>query len=301
MKNILLVIFSTTILLSCKEKTPENNTFILENNNKGTFKIAADSNTAFLVNQLKDCYEAAFDSVHLQITYADESGAIENILKDSARLLVLDRKLTDNEWQRLNNKFQTKPIEHFFAYDAIALVSSKNQVAQVLKKDELAQKIKEGKISFVTIKQFSSQLIQLNQMLEIEQSRIKINIVQNYDDLQQYLDRYPEQYGLLPFSQVSDSDMASAKVLAKKFHWLGFETDSNGVKDTIYPTQSSIRTKEYPFIKEYNIVACAVKRDEGMGFVNFIFKTQVGKLVLKNGLIPKVMPERAFQITESEI
>ena len=300
MKGFLyLTLFS---LLACNtKKEPELNTSILENVNKGTFKIYADSNTAYVLNQVKDCYRASFPEADLDIAYTTGENAYQNVLKDSARLLVLDRMLTKNEWQDLYVAYQTRPLEHVFAYDAIALVKSKKDGQTVLNWEQFKSSVKNGSSKFITLKIYEGLVQQMAKLAGVTSGGMNIKVANNVSELDAFLKTDKSYLGVLPFSLVSDQDSKSAQELATLFHWQGFEIMLEGKKDTIYPSQSTIRTVEYPLIKPYNIIACAVTREKGIGLINFCFKREIGKMVLKAGLIPKIMPDRAILLQEGNL
>jgi phosphate transport system substrate-binding protein len=277
------------------------NTSILENVNRGTFKLYADSNTAYILNQVKDCYRASFPEANLDIHYTHSDDAYQAVLKDSARLLVLDRMLTKNEWQDLYVAYQTRPLEHVFAYDAIALVKPKQEGHTVLNWEQFKNSVKSGSSKFITLKIYEELVQQMAKIAGVTSGGMNIKVAANVSELDAFLKTDNSYLGVLPFSLVSDQDSPSARELAKIFHWQGFEIKIEGKIDTIFPSQSTIRTEEYPLIKPYNIIACEVTREKGIGLINFCFKREIGKLVLKAGLIPKVMPERAILLQEGNL
>lgn len=288
-------------MMACNTQEPKLNTSILENVNKGTFKIYADSNTAYILNQVKDTYRASFPEADLDIRYTTGANAYQNVLADSARLLVLDRMLTKQEWQDLYVAYQTRPLEHVFAYDAISLVKPKIQGQTTLNWENFKSTVQKGEGKFITLKAYEGLIQQMVKLTGVTSGAIDIKVAANVTELDAFLKTEKSYLGVLPFSLVSDQDSKFARELASKFYWQGFEMTIEGRLDTIFPSQSTIRTEEYPLIKPYNIIACAVTREKGIGLINFCFKREIGKTILKAGLIPKNMPERAILLQDGNL
>src|SRR5690606_10392830 len=89
-------------------------------------------------------------------------------------------------------------------------------------------------------------------------------------------------------SLISNKHSSSSRDIVDRFKLLGIKNDSS----TIYPSQSSIYTKEWPLILPYNVLYCNLSLEDGVGFVKFIHTRQASKLILKAGLVPIILPER---------
>jgi phosphate transport system substrate-binding protein len=298
MKNILWCIAVIGTLSGCQSNNKEEkvNTSILENVNKGVFKVYAEENTAYLMEQIIEVYTSRFPEATIDIRYAEEWDVIDKMVDDSARIIVLQRELNEEELDYIRRAFDTKPIQSTFAYDAIALVRDRAAEQKVIPYDQFLGWMQRGEHRFVTLAEHLDIYKLLIRMTGVEGKEPALEIVKSMDDLKNYLAANPDKVGLLPFFLVSDQDDPKAKELAAKFSWLGFEME----KDTIFPSQSTIFTKEWPLIKSYTFISCKISRTQGFGFVNFVHSIPMKKLIVKAGLIPYRMPERAVVIKPQE-
>jgi phosphate transport system substrate-binding protein len=292
---------SMGVLISChplSDRDTEKNTAILENINKGNFKVYAEKHTDYLFNQIIDVYESSFPEAKVDVRYMEEKAVLNALLMDSVRIILLQRELLPQELDKIQKAFDTKPIQSNFAYDAIVLASGRNASPQTIPLDVLKQLIETGSERIVSLEEYAHLYALLMRMLEIKSSKKALSTVANLEDLKTLLEKDTSRLALLPFSLVSDEDDPKAKAVRKMFSWAGITSKNGGKTDTVFPSQSSIFTNEWPLVKPYNILYCNVARKDGYGVVQFVHNRQTAKLILKAGLVPSVMPERKVQIQD---
>jgi phosphate transport system substrate-binding protein len=299
MIRLLLLLSTVWALVACNsrsEKEPTVNTSILENINQGVFKVYAEQNTAYLMEQIISVYTHQFPDATIDIRYTEEWEAIDKMVDDSARIIVLQRELNDEELDYIRKAFDTKPLQSTFAYDAIALVREKSAPGKVIRYDDFLKWMESGEARFVTLAEHVDIYKLLIRMTGTKGKEPELELVGSLEELRAYLASQPNKVGLLPFFLVSDQDDPQAKEVAAKFSWLGLEMD----QDTVFPSQSTIFTKEWPLLKTYTFISCKISRTQGFGFINFVHTIPMKKLIVKAGLIPYRMPERAVVIKPQE-
>jgi phosphate transport system substrate-binding protein len=301
MKSFLnLFILSAIILLaSCQplsDRDTDKNTAILENINKGTFKVFADKHTEYLFNQIIDIYESSFPEAKVDVSYLEEEDVLDALLKDSVRIILLQRELLPKELEKIQKVHDTKPIQSNFAYDAIVLATSRIASPAIISLDDLKNLIATGSNRIVSLEEYAHLYSLMLRMLDIKPSENVLLTVNNLNDLKTLLERDTSKLAILPFSLVSDEDDQHARVVRKMFSWMGIALMNGEKIDTVYPSQSTIFTNEWPLVKPYNILYCNVARKNGYGVVQFTHNRQTAKLILKSGLVPNNMPERKVQI-----
>lgn len=292
----LRIIITSLILLlfSCdrKQNKPESYYYDLENANKGVVKLYADSSTKYLLDQFKLIYPAHYPEASLQPVYTTTRNVLNAIYLDSVRLVILNRNFTQHEMYLIQKKYDSKPIQHVFAYDAITFVSSRNSEIKTIDSLTLAERFQNENGRFVTTQADVHILSLLYKQLGNVQGNKDLIVIRNIAELKRYLDKNPDYIGILPFSVVSDQGNPEVRRIASEFNWLGI-VNSHGV---VYPSQSTIYTKEWPYILPYTVLYCNLATDKGKGFVKFLLSTQGARLILKTGLVPTKLPERLIQI-----
>ncbi|HUH74371.1 MAG TPA: hypothetical protein VLZ75_08170 [Chitinophagales bacterium] len=283
------------LILSCKSESnvADKRTYDLDHINIKEIKVHADQHAKSLLDQLGIVYSAHFPNASVNATYENDDAVMEAMLKDSIRLVVLMREPTLYEIDQLKILHQAKPLYYTFAYNAIALVKDDSNTNTVIDSLDLVSQLNQGKDVFVTTTEHVDLFQLLLKKLDIQGSKHPLKTVNTVDELQQYLKVNKDHIGILPFSLVSDQYDPEAQVLTKKFRWLGIQ---NSEKDTIYPSQSTIFTKEWPLVIPYSIMYCNLSSEDGVGFVKFIHTKPAMRLILKAGLIPFTMPDRDIKI-----
>lgn len=295
----LLLLFFPFLLLSCKtndndSQANKDNIYDLDKVNVGEIELYADHKAQYLLDQLQTIYSAHFPESQLQITYKDDKEVMDAIYSDSVRLIVLMRECSTHELNKLNSIYNSKPVQHTFAYDAIALVRDKSSSDTLLGQNELDQLIQDASDLFVTVSQYSGLFNHFLRIQGVTEGSRNINVVRDIDELQLFLRENPNYIGILPFSLISNQNTEEVKSITRKFRWLGINMDD----DEIYPSQSTIYTKEWPLILPYTIIYSRLSSYKGVGFVKFVHNRQSAKLILKAGLIPVNMPERLIRIED---
>lgn len=299
MRYALLLFFSPILFFSCKNKEEEVKTskyshYDLDKINVGQIQIYADHHAQSLLDQLSVIFSARFPESNLQITYKEDPEVMDAIYNDTVRLIVLMRECSNSELTKLKRIYDANPIQHTFAYDAIAMVRDVSSTDTLLDSKDLDQWIRNSNDLFVTVPEYSSLFNHFLRIQGVTEGSRNINVVNDLNELQTFLRDNPDYIGLLPFSLVSNQNTEEVRQITKKFRWLGIQNRN----EEIYPSQSTIYTKEWPLIMPYTILYSRLSSDKGVGFVKFIHNRQSSKLILKAGLIPIKMPERLIRIED---
>jgi hypothetical protein len=286
-------IFLFFIFLACQPKKKSQN--IYEDINKGSFEFLADTSLKYIFDQITTIYLNKFDSTTITTEYLRDEKIIASLKSKNKRIALLHRKLNNNEYNQLLSVYKTIPLERVFAYDAIALAVAKSSNDSIIKLAEFKENLKTKSQQIICLTQDKKLLQDLLKTLEIQVSNYPVLLVESLENMKEYISKNPNTIGIMLFSNFSDEDNPLHRNIRNDFSFLGIQNDTI----TTYPSQEDIYLKLYPLSLPYNLILCKVARAEGIGFVNFLFKPQVSKLILKNGLVPAIMPERYFEIIEN--
>ncbi|MCO5234370.1 MAG: hypothetical protein M9888_11610 [Chitinophagales bacterium] len=291
--RIFFLILSTFLMYSCNTEgnKADKSAYDLDNINVGQVSLFADKNTASLLKQLGDVYAVHFSQASLKAHYRKDNEVMNAMLSDSTRIIVLQRECSQSELEQIKVLHEAKPLQYTFAYNAIALVKSKESTDSIVDSLSFASQVIKGQEQLVTISEYSDLYTLLLQIYGVKQGNRNLKIVANIDELKSFLKAEPDYIGLLPFSLVSDNYDPKSKEVVPQFRWLGISGQKN-----IFLSQSTIYTKEWPFVIPYTILYCNISNQDGIGFVKFIHTRQASKLILKAGLIPYLLPERDIKV-----
>lgn len=296
MRNILLILPTVLLfLVSCNEErnVVDKQSYDLDNINVKEVKLYANQYSKSLLDQLGIVYQHNFPKASINVNYQNDTSIMEAMLKDSIRLVLLMREPTLYEIDQLKLLHKAKPIYYTFAYSAIALVRDNQTKDTIIDSLQLVNQLTNGEDVFVTTNEYVDLFQLLISKMDIKGTKHPLKVVNNIDELQKYLSSNSNLIGVLPFSLVSDQYDTDSKQITPKFRWLGVQ---NSKKDTIYPSQSTIFTKEWPFIIPYTILHCNLSNEDGIGFVKYIHSKPATRLIIKAGLIPTTLPDRHIKI-----
>lgn len=295
--KVKLIIISLLLLgiFSCKDENDvaDKQSYDLNKINNKEVKLYADLYSKSLLDQFGQLYPNYFPKASINVNYQSDDSIMSAMLKDSIRLVVLMRDPTLYEIDQLKILHQAKPLYYTFAFNAIALIRDNLSSDTIIDSLSLVNQIKAGNNIFVTTIEYVELFQLLLKKLDIQGNKHSLKTVNSIDELQLYLEKNKSDIGILPFSLVSDQYSKDAKLITSKFRWLGIK---NSVKDTIYPSQSSIFTKEWPLVIPYTIMYCKLSNEDGVGFVKFLHTKPAARLILKAGLIPYTMPDRDIKV-----
>lgn len=291
-------IFALLIFVGCKPKSEQAESqysiYDLDQVNSHDIYLHAESNAVYLLEQAKEVFSFKFPESNLNISYMNDQDVMQSIYQDSVRLIVQMRDFTDYEVSKIQSIYESKVIQHTFAYDAICLVKDAESTDTLIDASTLNELIHGDDQIFVTTQENASlfHLFLVNN--GVQNADRSLHVVKSLADLQQYLANNPVYIGLLPFSMVGNQYSQEVKDIISMFTWMGVLKRD----ETVHPSQSTIYTREWPLVIPYNILYCRLPSYKGVGFVKFLHTRQAAKLILKAGLIPEKMPSRAIQLVE---
>ena len=106
------------ILVSCQNKVKDKFT---DTYTSGTIKIAVDENFQPIIQEEIDVFEAMNPKASIKPQYTNEVDAMNLFLKDSVRVVIATRPLSDKEMKFFKSK-TFYPHSYKFATDGIALI-----------------------------------------------------------------------------------------------------------------------------------------------------------------------------------
>ena len=292
----------STLLISCSG--PE------ESATKGDFILAVDESFEPLMALETEAYGYSYTKVKIKLHPTSEGKAIEQLLNDSARMIVINRELDTIEKQAFT-KTNIKYRSAIIGIDGVAIIANKENPDSLISLSDLKE-ILDGKIKTWTelnagglpdsiIIVFdngnSSNLSFINKKLKIKEGPAKVFAAGSNKKVIDYIKGHKGALGIIGLGWISDKDSPLSMELKKdlKIMWVG----ADSVNDTIeyfLPTQSALATKKYPFIRDLFCIIKEPGTGPATGFLNYM-RSDIGqRIVLKSGVLPIIMPPRRLKI-----
>ena len=99
------------LLTSCADKDKNGN--VLDTPTAGTITITVDEALKPLIDAEIKAFEGIYHNAHINVRYTSEGEALDGLLKDSARLAIITRRLVESEQKILARPNYRSPAAHF--------------------------------------------------------------------------------------------------------------------------------------------------------------------------------------------
>lgn len=270
-----------------------------------TGELTIVSDEAF--HPLLDTQVATFNSIYtyakVKVIYDTEAGAFNELMNDSVRLIVTSRSFSNEELEEFR-KWEIVPKITKIAYDAVAVISNKNQndstISLIQLKSLLTGQQADGFENFrVVFDNNGSGIISyLNNKLGIHNLSKNCFALNSNSSVINYVANNKNCIGLIGVNWISDKDDSSHLNFLKEIKVVEVsETDSS---ETFKPYQAYIAQKIYPLIREVYLLSREAYTGLATGFTAFVASERGQRIILKQGLVPATMPVRLVELVEDE-
>ena len=306
MKNLLVIFFAASLLMSCKEEGPGTTTTTStdaqeETMTAGSLTLYVDTTAQPIIEDVIAVFSSIYDKAHIKQVNRNENDIVNALIKDSARVAVMARPLTKGEEQNFT-KLGIKPRITFFATDALALITNKTSVDTVVNLQEI-YKVLQGKKS-ATVKKLifdNSNSGTVQQLLkEAGVTKIATTDVYSLKDTEavfKYVQENPGAIGIIGVNWLVQPPTAWEKYV-ENVRVMGVDNVKidKGQKKYYKPSQSNIAGGLYPLTRKLYVLNYQGKNGLGMGFATYITDESGQRIILKSGLVPATMPTREIEI-----
>lgn len=274
-----------------------------ETTSRGNIKISVDESYMPVIEQQINVFDSSFPEAHINVAYKTEKQCFEDLYKDSARLIIVSREMTDDE-QKVFERNQVKIKSLAVAADAIAVIVNPASVDTFMTIGQLKQ-ILLGKFArnytiVVDNAQSGTVRYMLDSLIPGQQLSSKTYVVKNNDSLIAYVAKNENAIGFLSVSQIYDPESTVPEGSFKKGVKVAALKNENdtAVTDFYQPYQAYIALKQYPLRRTMYFITRDTWSGLGAGFANFL-SGEAGQLIFKKArLVPLRVP---LMLREAEI
>lgn len=274
----------------------------------GEVNIVVDESFQKLFDTQIYTFESLYDNAKVHAKYLPENEALQRLINDSCKVVVMCRDLTKDERKKFeaSNLF---PISTKIAEDAIALLVNPENIdttltvekikSILLGTDSLWVQINEksnlDKINIVFDNAGSANARYMQDTLLQGRSFSKNAFaVKSNPEVIDYVSKNKNALGIISVNWISDMDDSVIQNFLKKIKVAAVA--KNTISEAVKPYQAYIKTKDYPFTRDVYMINRQTRAGLGMGFVSFVAGDKGQLMILKAGLIPAIAPVRLVQI-----
>lgn len=307
-RNVRIVLVALT-LVACSSRNKDGN--ILDTPTSGEITIAVDESLKPLIDAEVKAFEGLYRYAHINVVYTSEEEAVNALLKDSARLCIVTRRMVPAEEGVLINN-AIIPQQLTVAKDGVALIVNRQNSDTTIRLSEL-KKILGGngkKWNYAdgksTTYKFTMVFDQPNSGI-IRFLRDSIAIPDSLPDycfavngnkaVVDYVSTNPNAMGLIDVSWISDPDDSTANTFLRSIKVMAVSDDSVFYQ----PHQAFIAQNKYPLLRDVVMISREARAGLASGFMAFVASDKGQRIVLTSGLVPATMPVRIIEVNHEPL
>jgi len=277
----------------------------------GKIAVAIDESFQPLIQAEINAFEASYKYAKITPVYTTESQAIQLLVDDSVRSVIMTRTLNENERQFFVSKKIT-PDTLKIATEAVALIVNKknpdslltiNRLRAILTGtirtwNEISAKGAKKDIVVVFDNSNSSNLSFIKRKFELGSDFDKrIFAAKSNKNVIEYVQQNENAIGVIGVSWISDSDDPQQQNFRKDISVVALANkDDAAIGDYLQPYAAYLQTKQYPLYRDLYIVSREARVGLGTGFAAYVASDKGQLIILKAGLLPATMPVRLVEI-----
>lgn len=287
-----------------------SNKEITETPTSGNIKIIVDESFQPLFDTEIYTFTHLYNYAKISPVYKPEIDVINNFMNDSVKVIATSKKLSEDQIKYLRDTLIiARTIT--FAYDALALVTNKENNDTLLKyetiKDifqgkitkwkEINPKSKLSNISVIFDNTKSGNIRYFKEKFEIsDKLPIGFFAVKSNKEVIDFVSKNKNAIGVVSVNWISDKNDSLSMSFIRKINVLAISQPYFADDSYYRPYQGSIYDKSYPFVREIYLISRETFKGLGSGFIQWACAEQGQRIVLKSGLVPATMPIRLVQI-----
>jgi phosphate transport system substrate-binding protein len=270
----------------------------------GQISISVDETFKPLIDSEIYTFEGIYNYADVNVSYKTELEAFNDLMNDTIRLIIVPRKLNKDELKEFE-KWEIVPKVTKIAYDAVALIGSKDLKGSALTLEEIKTLLSDGSAPFfknvkvVFDNNNSSTINFLKEKTGVKKLSANCYALTSNSAVIDYISKEKNSIGVIGVNWISDRDDTTNLSFLKSVKVMGISISDNS--EYYKPYQAYIARKVYPLWREVYIISKEAYTGLGTGLTAFIASERGQRIVLKFGLVPATMPVRLVELINEEI
>ena len=305
-------LFFIIIFLSCQKPVKDK---FSDTYTTGQIPIAVDENFQPIIQEEIDVFEALSPNAKIKPNYTNEVNALNLLLKDSARLAIATRPLSEKEIKYLNSK-SFFPHSYKLANDGLALIVNNHNtdtlitvndlrkilIGQITKWNEVYPKSKLGKFQIVFDNQNSSTVrFAIDSICGGKPLSKNIFAQNNNLEVIDFVSKTPNAIGVIGVNWLGNRKDTSNLSFRNEVRVMSVSQASVATADDSYkPFQAYLFYGYYPLTRYVYIILNDPRGSLPSGFTNFLTSDRGQRIILKSGLVPATQPVRIVHIKDEK-
>lgn len=306
--TLFLSILISIVFASCERRGKDGK--ILDTPTTGHIRVMVDEGYKPIIQSSIDVFDSIYRRAGIEAKYTSEGEAVGALIRDSIQVIIITRKLSEDELNRYFRPRKFEPRMTPIAYDAVAFILNPENRDTVFTIDQIRD-ILTGKIT--RWKDFNPksglgdiQLVFDNPLSgTVRYAKDSIGggaalspnasaLVTNAEVIA-YVGKNKNAIGIIGANWISDTDDKGVQAFRKEIKIADIAKKAG--EEGFGPYQAYLATDRYPFKRTVYIINAQARNGLGLGFAAFLAGDNGQRIVLKDGLLPAQAPTRVIQIT----
>jgi phosphate transport system substrate-binding protein len=270
----------------------------------GKISISVDETFKPLVDSEISTFKGIYTYAVVEVNYRTEAQAFDDLMNDTIRLIIVPRKLNAEELKQFE-KWEIVPKVTKIAYDAVALIGSKDLKDSIISLGELKSLLSdEEDASFKNTKVVfdnnnSSTISFLSEKIGFKKLSSRCYALSSNEAVLNYISKEKNCIGVIGVNWISDRDDTTNVTFLRSVKIL--EVANTDTSESYKPYQAYIAQKFYPLWREVYIISKEAYTGLGTGLTAFVASERGQRIVLKFGLVPATMPVRLVELINEDL
>jgi phosphate transport system substrate-binding protein len=276
----------------------------------GKIYIGVDEVAKPIIRSTVVTFEDSYPEAKIVSLNIPQEIGFQYLLKDSVRLVVGSRKLTDAE-KAVFAERKITPHEYEYAHDAVAVIVHPSNADTLMTLDRLKGILagesqtwpgrKNLKIVPVLESGSGANVAFLKERLHLpETMSANLFATGSTEKVIEYVAKTPGAIGFVGVGYLADTDSKEARAFLQTVRVVSISEASVATDENSFaPYQAYIQLKQYPLARMLYIVSGEPRSGLGTGFSAWAMSEKGQRIVLKAGLLPATMPVRLVQLNTS--
>jgi len=306
----IVCLFFALILISCQNKVKDKFT---DTYSSGVIKIAVDENFQPIIQQELDVFEAMNPKAGIIPQYTNEVEAMNLLLKDSVRLVIATRPLSDNELKYFKSK-SFYPHSYKLATDGIALIINNHnadslitvsQIRKILSGEvsnwnEIYPKSTLGKLEVVFDNQNSSTVrYAIDSICNGKQLSKKLFAQNTNSEVINFVSKTPNAIGIIGVNWLGNKKDTTNLSFKNEVRVMAVSAEATATVNNSYkPFQAYLFYGYYPLTRNIFINLNDPRGSLPSGLSSFLTSDRGQRIILKSGLVPATQPIRIVHVKD---
>lgn len=297
---------------ACKSKSKDQGP--TDTASSGVISIAADQSFEPIIQEEIDVFEGLFPLAGIVPRYTTEVEAINLLLKDSVRLAITTRTLTEEELNSFHSrKFYPQAIK--IATDGIALIVNRNNPDTLLSVRDfrriLTGGVKEWKQIYPASEMKDIQVVFDNKNSSTVRFAIdsicggkplstgNVSALNTNQQVVDFVAKTPNAIGVIGVNWLGNRSDTTNLSFRDEIRVMSVSTSEDATPDNSYkPYQAYLFYGNYPLARPIYALLNDPRNGLPWGFTAFMTSDKGQRIILKSGLVPATQPVRVVKIKD---